>query len=332
MKTNFKKLPGSKIELEVELDKNEFLPYYKRVDEQAIANVQIKGFRPGMAPRELAEQAVDKEKIFNEAVQNAVRWSLDEISKDHEWTFIDTPQIEIEDTKDLGLIYKANLTIFPEIKLGNYKKIAKKVLSERKPTAVDAKEIEQTLDWIRHSRKEGLPAGGRGDKIPELNDEFAKSLGKFQNVEELRKSVGDGVKMEKEAKETDRLRLKIIDEIIKDSEIDTPEVMIQKTYDGLYPQLSRILKAGGKSAALDGGEPRSTEIEREEDIKKEVRERAKNNVETNLVIYKIAQMEHLEPTPEEVRAREGSVESDRNYQYIYGMLQSQKVYEFLEKQ
>lgn len=310
MKTNFKKLPGSKIELEVELDKNEFLPYYKQVDEQAIANVQIKGFRPGMAPRELAEQAVDKEKVFNEAVQNAVRWSLDEISKDHEWTFIDTPQIEIEDTKDLGLIYKANLTVFPEIKLGNYKKIAKKVLAERKPTAVDSKEIEQTLDWIRNSRKEG-------DKIPELNDEFAKSLGKFENVEALRKSVGDGVKIEKEAKETDRLRLKIIDEIIKDSEIDTPEVMIQKTYNSLHAQLSPLLKAGGKSEA---------------DIKKEVQERAKNNVETNLVIYKIAQTEHLEPTPEEVQAREGSVESDKNYQYIYGMLQSQKVYEFLEKQ
>lgn len=325
MRVDFKKLPGSRIELKVSLGKEEFFPYYETAYQKALSDVHLKGFRPGTAPRELAEKAIDKEEVFNEAAKNAVRWSLDEVSKDNNWTLIDAPQIEVGDSKDLGIAYKAVLTIFPEIKLGNYKKIARKVMEERKEVAVDPKEIDQTLEWVRNSRK-------NGDKVPELNDEFAKSLGKFQNLEELKKSVSDGLRTEKEIKETDRLRLKIIEEIIKASEIDVPEVMVQKTYENMNTQLAPMFKAGGKSAAPDGGEPRSTEVEREQQIKKNLWERARNNVASNLVIYKIAQIEHLEPTEEEVRANEGSIESDKNYQYIYSMLQNQKVFSFLEKQ
>jgi FKBP-type peptidyl-prolyl cis-trans isomerase (trigger factor) len=303
MKTNFKKLPGSKIELEVVLDQKEFLPYYQAAYERALSNVHLKGFRPGTAPKELAEKAIDKEEVFNDAAHGAIRWSLDEATKDNGWTLIDTPQIEVSDTKDLGITYKATLTIFPEIKLGNYKKIAHKVMGEKKEVQVEPKEVEQTLEWIRNSRKEG-------DKIPELNDEFAKSLGKFQNVEELKKSVNEGILMEKQMKENDRLRLKMLDEIVKSSEVDLPEVMVKKTYENMNAQLGPVLKAGGKS---------------EEEIKKSLEERARNNVASNLVIYKIAQIERLEPTPEEV-GEQG------DYNYNYGVIQNNKVFAFLEKQ
>lgn len=303
MKSSFKKLPGSKIELEVVLEQKEFLPYYKEVYDRALAGVQIKGFRPGMAPKELAEQAVDREKVFNEAAKNAVRWGLEEVSKDNEWIMIDTPRIEIEDSKDLGIKFKAELTIFPEIKLGNYKKIAHKVMAERKESAVETKEIDQTLEWIRNSRKEG-------DKVPELNDEFAKSIGKFQNVEELKKNVSEGLLMEKQMKETDRLRLKVLDEVVKGSGIEIPEIMVKKTYDSMSAQLAPILKAGGKS---------------EEDIRHDIDERARVNVANNLVIYKIAQAEKLEPTAEEV-------DENGDYQHNYGVIQQNKVFAFLEKQ
>src|SRR3989344_6620497 len=176
MKNSFKKLPGSRVELEVSLEQKEFLPYYQSAYEAALKNVHLKGFRPGTAPKDLADGAVDKEKVFSEAAQTAIRWSLDEIAKDNEWTLVDSPKITVEDSKDLGLVYKAELTIFPEIKIGNYKKIAKKILGEKKEQSVDPKEIDQTLEWIRNQRK-------AGDKIPELNDEFAKTLGKFENLE-----------------------------------------------------------------------------------------------------------------------------------------------------
>ncbi len=305
MKSTFKKLTGSQVDLEVKLDQKEFLSYYQTVREKALANVHLKGFRPGTAPKELAEQAIDQDAVFNEAARNAIRWSLDEISKDNEWTLIDAPQITVEDSKDMGITYKARLTLFPEIKLGNYKKIAKKVMAEKKEQKVEPSEITQALEWIRNSRKQK-----EEDKAPELTDEFAKSVGKFQNLEELKKSVSDGLLAEKNENEKERLHIKTIEEIIKDSQIDLPEIMIKKTYDNMEKQLGPMFKSSGKS---------------EEEIKKTLTDRARQNVASNLVIYKIAQIEKLEPKPEEI--------ADNGHRdYNYGIVQNQKVFQFLENQ
>lgn len=310
MKHTFKKLPGSKIEVEVTLDQKEFMPHYQAANEAALKGIHLKGFRPGTAPKEMAEAAVDKEAVFSEAARNAVRVSLDEITKDREWTLIDTPSVQIEDSKDLGIMYKATLTLFPEVNLPDYKKIAKKIMAEEKEQKVEDKEIADTIEWIRKERKQG-------EVLPEVNDEWAKTLGKFENVDQLKKSIKEGILAEKNVREHDRLRLKILDEIVKDSKIDLPEVMIQKTYENMAKQYGPMLKASGKS---------------EEESKKILHEKAKNNVESNLVIYRIAQAEKLEPTEEQVKKQQGSVENDANYQYIYGVLQNENVFQFLEKQ
>ncbi len=306
MKNSFKKLPGSQIEVEISLDQKEFLPYYESAYQKALAGVQIKGFRPGAAPKEMADAAVNKEAVFSDAAKEAIRWSLDEVSKDNNWTLIDAPQVSVEDA-DLGIKYKAMLTVFPEIKLGNYKKIAHKTLADKKEVKVEAGEVEKTLEWIQQSRKEG-------DKVPEINDEFAKSVGKFENLEALKKSVNDGILMEKQMKERDRLRLKMLDEIIKDSNLDIPAVMIEKTFQGMSKQWGPMMKAAGKT---------------EEQVTQDLRARAKENVASNLVIYRIAQTEKLEPTPEEVESKLGG---GGDYNYNYGALLNEKVYAFLESQ
>ena len=52
------------------------------------------------------------------------------------------------------------------------------------------------------------------DRIPpELNDKFAKSLGNFNSLEDLRASVKQGLTAEKELKEKSRIRLAILEKI-----------------------------------------------------------------------------------------------------------------------
>src|SRR3990167_11071625 len=130
MKSSFKKIPGSKIEGEVVLDQSDFKPYWDSAFESAMSNVELKGFRPGTAPKELAEQAVDKDKVFEEAARDAVRRTLDDVVEENKWSLIDQPSIELRPA-ELGLKYKTTLTVFPDIQLGNYKKIAKKILAEK---------------------------------------------------------------------------------------------------------------------------------------------------------------------------------------------------------
>jgi hypothetical protein len=51
-------------------------------------------------------------------------------------------------------------------------------------------------------------------------------------------------------------------------------------------------------------------------------------------MYKIAQVEKLEPTKEEVEAEavKHGVDLEKQHDYIYGTLQNQKVFAFLESQ
>ncbi|GEM_PF-2014093 len=155
MKSTFKKLPGSKIALEVTLDSKEFLEYWQTTYEAAAAEAEIKGFRKGAAPKELVDKVLDKEKIFNEAARIAIKRTLDEVANQNEWKIIDSPKIEITEASpegEKGLSYKADLVIFPEVKLGNYRKIAADISSEKKEIKVATEEVEKSFEWLRKSR------------------------------------------------------------------------------------------------------------------------------------------------------------------------------------
>src|SRR3989338_594307 len=62
-------------------------------------------------------------------------------------------------------------------------------------------------------------------KLPELTDEFAKGLGKFSGVENLRININEGILLEKEKKEKERLRIKIADEIAAKTAAEIPEIL-----------------------------------------------------------------------------------------------------------
>jgi trigger factor len=131
-------------------------------------------------------------------------------------------------------------------------------------------------------------------ELPEINDEFAKSLGQFTTLNDFKKSVSDGLLEEKKLKEKEKVRLAVLKEIAGRAEIDIPQVMFDK-----MP--------------------------------------SKEQVSSHLVVYKLAKEQGLEPTEEEVKAEMSKYQPDRVqldpnrfYDYIYGIIQSRKVFEFLE--
>lgn len=410
MKPTIKKLPNSQVAIEVTINKTDFKPYWEAAYEKARLGIELKGFRPGTAPKEMTDPLINKDKVFHEAAESAIRNSLREIAEENDWQIISQPEISV-DEKDLNLVYKAKLTLFPEVKIADYKKIAKQINEEfaaelAKVTAED-EDINRSLEWLRTSRApevraarkavkgdvaeadvhvssggQKIPAAeihggrfvlgasnllpgldeviiGRGEgeqftvklkvpenywqkelagkeldcevavkaiferKLPELNDEFAKSLGpNFKNLEEVKKSIRDGVIEERREAVREKSRLKVIEAVTKDSQIDPPEVMINRTLDSLIREFHAFAAKSGKS---------------DEELRKELKDRAREDVLRNLVIYDIVRKEKLEPTPEEVEAekiRRGETPSGvdaRAYDdYIYGVLLNQKAFQFLE--
>ena len=407
------------METEVTLSHQEFLNYYQPVYDQALSSVNLKGFRPGTAPKDLADQAVDKEKIFNEATNKAVRDALQEINGDNNWQLVDQPKIEVlesEPSADFGLKFKATLTVFPEVKLENHQKIVKKILNDNvKDSVISDDELDKSINWILNSRakltranKEAKKgdvididfsgfldgkaldgASGKADnfvlgegkfipgfedniishkegdnlefsvnfpkdywkedlrdkkidfkvalkgvferQMPELTDEFVKGLGSFQTVEEFKNSVREGIKKEKDEREKERIRLKIVDELIKNSQIDFPRIMIDKTLDNMVAEYRSMVPLSENKKSED-----------EASLRGRLEEKAKKDIATNLVLYQIAKDQKIEPAPDEVEAevnkflthsefsKRPKIDPQRLYDYSYGIVQNQKVFEYLE--
>lgn len=399
MKYTFKDLPGSVKKLEINLAQVEFSKYWEVVHEEAVKNVELKGFRKGTAPKELADAAVDKDKIFNEAATRAIREILKEITQEKGWEIIDQPKISIEE-KGADLQFKIDLVVFPEIKLGNYKKIAKEVFSEKKEVLATDDEVQEAINWILNSRAKivrvariaktgdvvNITFKGKDDQfilgsshiedaecehcaaedaehkaehkhsesnwidkkivghkegeefdgikltavferqLPEMDDALAAELGKFKTVDELKKSIKEGILKEKEIKEGEKLRIKALEEIVKDSKIDMPQVMVEKTLAGMLEEYRAYFKDKFK----------------EDEMKIKLRPEAEKSVASNLVLYKIAKDEKVEPNAEEIEAESNKflatlrpdmaskIDPQRIYNYSYDIVKNKKVFEFLE--
>jgi len=398
MKYTHKDLPGSVKHLEVDLSQVEFSKYWETVHSEAVKEVEIKGFRKGTAPKEMASAALDKDKVFSEAATRAIRETLKEITSEKGWEIVDQPKINIEEKAD-GLIFKIDLVVFPEIKLGNYKKLAKEVFSKKAEVAGTDEEVKEAIDWILNSRAKlvrsvnpaktgdvvdviykGKPdqfvlgsshieadgcehcaAEGKGSKehkhdestwidkkivgrkegeefdgiklvsifvreLPEMTDALAAELGKFKTVDELKISIKEGIQKEKEIKENEKKRIDLLEKIVKDSKLDIPEVMIEKTLAGMLEEYKAYFKKDFK----------------EDEIKAKLRPEAEKNVASNLVLYRISKDEKLEPTVEEIDAESNKflatlrpemaakVDPQRVYNYSYDIVKNKKVFEFLE--
>lgn len=67
-------------------------------------------------------------------------------------------------------------------------------------------------------------------EIPEVNDEWVKSLG-FNTVEELKKDIRGGIKKDKEVAEIQRVREEAIKKLVEKTEIEVPETLIKREQD-----------------------------------------------------------------------------------------------------
>ncbi len=157
MKSTFKKLPASAVELTVDIDLTEFKDYYARAFQAAKAGIEIKGFRKGMAPDDVVNGVIDPKRLFDDAAERAIKTTLTDEAEKNAWTIIDRPVIEIKDT-DKSFSYIAKFSIFPEVNIEGFDVIAEKERGtlEKKKEKITVKEDEakEALAWLQNARAE----------------------------------------------------------------------------------------------------------------------------------------------------------------------------------
>ncbi|MDP2648004.1 MAG: trigger factor [Candidatus Yanofskybacteria bacterium] len=133
-------------------------------------------------------------------------------------------------------------------------------------------------------------------ELPELNDAFAKTLGSFENLEQLKTNVKEGLLQEKKDKERQKMRLEILDALIGKSKIELPLAMVQEQIDTMVANFDadlhrRNLELNMYLAHL------SKSIE---DLRKEWQPEAERQLKIGLVIRKVAKEQNIQVLEEEV--------------------------------
>ncbi|MDP2684285.1 MAG: trigger factor [bacterium] len=178
---------------------------------------------------------------------------------------------------------------------------------------------------------------------PELNDEFAKTVGQFENFEALNKQIKENIKLEKTNKEKQRFELALIDQIITKSKFgEIPDILLEYELDKMLHELEHEVTHQGMKF-----EDYLKSIKKsKEELRKEFRSQAEKRVKSALALRKIGNEEKIEVLDEEIDkeievAKQTYKDqpdqlkqfaSEEYKDYIKNILRSRKVFEFLEKQ
>ena len=314
-------------------------------------SIEIDGFRRGNAPDTLVAQKVGEMRLLEEAAEIALSEEYPNILDEHKVDALGRPAIQI--TKiGVGspLEFKVTTALAPNIKLANYKNIAINnnllTLGVSK-LEVEEKEIEDTIKNIRENiaHQKVHVESGAGDThnhreitdadLPEVSDEFAKMIGGFKDVAEMREKIKEGIIAEKTLKEKDKKRVAILEKIITESQIDLPKIIIDGEMEKMLAQFKDDIVRAGTTYEEYLKHIKKTE----EDLKKEWKDVATKRAKSQVVLNSIAKEENIAPKEEEIK-RETEVilthhkdaERFRVRMFVETFLTNELVFKFLEGQ
>jgi len=111
-----------------------------------VKKFNIAGFRKGKAPRKIIERHYGEAVFYEDAINIICPDAYDEAVKEHNLEPVDRPDIDIVDIESgKGLVFKAAVTVKPEVALGQYKGIE----AEKKEYNVTDEEVDKEIETIR---------------------------------------------------------------------------------------------------------------------------------------------------------------------------------------
>jgi len=135
-------------------------------------------------------------------------------------------------------------------------------------------------------------------KLPELDDELAKTVGEYETFAQLREKVENDLKSATEQQAQNALEVQILDGIATVSQLDYPDILVEHEMEHMMeddrtlprdPQgrVDEVLKLLGTTA---------------DEFKERYREDAVNRVVRSLVLQKVAETESIEVSDEDIQA------------------------------
>jgi trigger factor len=176
--------------------------------------------------------------------------------------------------------------------------------------------------------------------LPPLNDDFAKELGEFTSLDQVRKQIRENMEAERRHTAEREAKDKLINELVKRNDFEVPESLVDRQIDLRLERGLRALAAQGMKME----DMKKMDLPR---LRAGQRDQAVQDVKSSLLLDRIAELEGIEvgdeelnheletlaqqtkQTPEAVRAR---LTQDGGLDRIRNRIRNEKTLEFLYHQ
>ena len=139
----------------------------------------------------------------------------------------------------------------------------------------------------------------REKQMPELNDAFASDVSEFNTLEELKNDTKAKIKEEKEKQAERELENKLVEEIVKNAEVNIPECMVNNQINREIEEMKRALAAQGMSFEMYLAYTNMTESALRDSRKTDT----EKQIKTTLVLAEIVKAENIKVEESDVEAK-----------------------------
>jgi trigger factor len=129
--------------------------------------------------------------------------------------------------------------------------------------------------------------------LPEINDEFAKTLGEFQTIDDVRKTIREQMEAERKHQAEHDAKEKLVRELIQRNDFEVPDSLIDQQIDIRLERGLRALAAQGLSAE----QMKKMDMNR---LRGGQREQAIHDVKAALLLERVADEENVQVSDDEL--------------------------------
>jgi trigger factor len=135
--------------------------------------------------------------------------------------------------------------------------------------------------------------GIKQKSLPELNDDFAKELGEFTSVEQVRQQIRENMQAERQHDAERTAKDKLVAELVKRNDFEVPESLVDRQIDLRLERGLRALAAQGMKME----DLKKMDLPR---LRAGQRDQAVNDVKSSLLLERVADLEKIEVSDEEL--------------------------------
>jgi len=178
-------------------------------------------------------------------------------------------------------------------------------------------------------------------QVPEIDDEFAKSLGNFENLEALKKNMRAGMEHEETHRMSERKRNEYVEKIIENTKADIPEILIHEEIHKMMHEFEHQISSMGMNLDQYLGQIKK----RKDELEKDWEPNAVKRVKSAMALQKIVTEEKVVVPSKEIEEEMNktlqyykntkelakNIDMERLYNYTKGVLENEKVFQMFEK-